>query len=78
MVGLRPRAGNRVEVNPLLPAGTWDWFCLEDVRYHAQLLTVVWDRDGRRFGRGAGLRLYAVGRQIAHATGPRRITGKPS
>jgi len=29
VIGLRPRADDRVEVWPLLPEGTWDWFCLD-------------------------------------------------
>jgi len=65
-----------VEVNPLLPASTWDWFCLDGVPYHGHLLTILWDRDGRRFGRGAGLRLLADGRLIARAAKLQRITGK--
>ncbi len=46
-------------VHPLLPAGTWDWFCLDDVRYHGRTLTILWDRDGRRYGRRAGLSGWA-------------------
>ncbi len=76
LAGLRPRADNSVEVNPLLPASTWDWFCLDGVPYHGHLLTILWDRDGRRFGRGAGLRLLADGRLIARAAKLQRITGK--
>lgn len=76
LAGLRPAEGNRVEVNPLLPEGAWDWFCLEGVPYHGRLLTIVWDRDGRRFGRGAGLRVYANGRLIARAGRLQRVTGQ--
>jgi hypothetical protein len=76
LVGLRPRADDTVEVNPLLPAGMWDWFCLDGVPYHGRSLAILWDRDGRRFRRGAGLRLFADGRLIARAAGLRRITGR--
>src|SRR5262249_21138967 len=55
LVGLRPRADDVVEVNPLLPPGKWDWFCLDRIPYHGHDLTIVWDKDGRRFNRGAGL-----------------------
>jgi hypothetical protein len=38
VVGLVPRPDDVVEVNPLLPADTWDWFCLDDVQYHGHTL----------------------------------------
>src|SRR5262249_3890993 len=49
LVGLRPRADATVEVNPLLPTGTWDWFCLDRVPYHGRTLSVLWDRTGQRY-----------------------------
>jgi hypothetical protein len=57
LVGLRPRADEMVEVNPLLPADAWDWFCLEGVPYHGRKLSIIYDRDGSRYGRGSGLRI---------------------
>ena len=69
LVGLRPRADNTLEINPLIPAGSSptnsiDYFCLENVPYHGQLVTVVYDRDGRRYKKGAGLSAYVNGRQV--------------
>lgn len=66
LVGLRPRADDSVEVNPLA-APDWPYFALDDVRYHGQRLTVLWDRDGTRYGRGAGLTILADGKRIATA-----------
>ncbi|HEU0038946.1 MAG TPA: glycosyl hydrolase family 65 protein, partial [Verrucomicrobiae bacterium] len=76
VVGLRPRADDTVEVFPLLPDGTWDWFCLDGVRYHGHMVTVIWDKDGTRYQRGMGLRVLANGKQIAQAVKLERITGK--
>jgi hypothetical protein len=67
VVGLGPRADNVVEVHPLLPNGTWDWFCLDGVVYHGHMLTIVWDRDGTRYDRGKGLRVFADGVEIAQS-----------
>jgi hypothetical protein len=75
LVGLRPRADNRVDVNPLLPEALWDWFCLDGVPYHGRTLTILWDRDGRKFGKGKGLRVFADGKQIAHASTLRKVSG---
>jgi hypothetical protein len=76
IVGLCPRADDIVEVHPLLPAGTWDWFCLDRVRYHGCLLTIIWDRDGTHYGRGAGLQVLVEGKTIARAGRLEPITGK--
>lgn len=75
MVGLRPRADNVVEVAPLLPAGAMGWFALENVRYHGRDLTILWDQDGKRYGRGAGLQAIVDGKIIAKSAKLERITG---
>ena len=76
IIGLIPRADDTVEISPLLPANTWDWFCLDGVKYHGHMLTVIWDKDGTRYGRGAGLRVLADGKQIAHAATLERVISK--
>ena len=53
LVGLRPRADDVVEVNPLLPPDTWDWFCLDNVLYHGQTLTIL-GQDRRKIRQGQG------------------------
>ncbi len=75
LVGLRPRSDDTVEVHPLVPPGTWDWFCLDNVLYHDRLLTILWDRTGDKYGRGQGLRVFADGRQIAQSDSLGRVTG---
>jgi hypothetical protein len=65
LIGLRPREDNKVELNPLLPAGKWNWFALDGLPYHGHLLAVVYDRTGKKYGRGRGLMLYVDGKKIA-------------
>jgi hypothetical protein len=67
LVGLVPREDGRVEVDPLLPADTWKWFCLDGVRYRGRDVTVIWDEDGSRYGKGVGLAVLADGERVAHA-----------
>jgi hypothetical protein len=76
VVGLRPRADNTVEIWPLLPGGTWDWFCLDGVKYHGHTLTIIWDKDGTRYHRDHGLVVLADGKQIAKADRLEHVTGK--
>lgn len=78
LAGLRPRADATVVVNPLVPDGAWDWFGLDGVPYHGVLLTVLWDRTGRKFGKGKGLSVCSNGRQIAHRDTLGRVTGRLS
>ncbi len=76
VVGLRPQVDDRVVVQPLLPEGTWDWFCLDGVKYHGRLLTVIWDKDGKHYGRGPGLMVLADGKEIAHSDKLESVNGK--
>jgi hypothetical protein len=68
LAGLRPRPDNILEVNPLIPssnaAGAIGYLCLENVSYHGHLVTILYDRDGRHYGRGAGLTVYVDGERV--------------
>ena len=76
LVGLRPRADDTVEVNPLIPEGAWDYFCLDRIRYHGRDLTILYDKTGGRYGRGKGLQVLANGRRIAGSESLQRVTGQ--
>jgi len=73
LVGLRPREDDVLEVNPLIP-DSWDYMALEDIPYRGHRVAVIWDRDGSRYGAGAGLRLFVDGRAIASSDGIGRLT----
>ncbi len=66
LVGLVPRDDDTLEVKPLAPAA-WDYFAVDNVPYKGQLVCVLWDRDGTRYKKGKGLRLFADGKEIASA-----------
>ena len=76
VVGLRPRADDTVEISPLLPAGIWNWFCLDGVMYHGHTLTILWDKDGTRYHRGQGLMVLADRKEIARGNDLSPVTGK--
>jgi predicted GH43/DUF377 family glycosyl hydrolase len=69
LVGLRPREDQWVELNPLVPEGALEYFALDGVRYHGCDLSIVYDRAGQRYGKGAGLHLFANGTEIGSAPG---------
>jgi hypothetical protein len=74
LVGLRPRADDVLEVNPLVPEGLWDYFCLDQVHYHGRAVTILFDKTGERYGRGKGLQVLVNGRRIAGSESLQRVT----
>jgi len=67
LVGLRPRVDNVIEVNPLLPEGNWDYFCLDNLLYHGRNITILWDKTGRKYQMGQGLSIFVDGKKIANS-----------
>ena len=75
LVGLRPRSDQIVEVNPMVPAD-WESFCLDRVPYHGRILTILWDKAGKRYGQGKGLRVFANGKLISSSPQLGRLTAR--
>ncbi|MBN2165149.1 MAG: hypothetical protein JW717_02620 [Marinilabiliaceae bacterium] len=73
LVGLRPRADEVIEINPLIPDGKWDYFCLDNVLYHGKIVSIVWDKDGSIYKKGKGLSLFINGKKVAHSDNLERI-----
>jgi hypothetical protein len=76
LIGLKPAAGNVLEINPLIPEGQWDWFCLDRVAYHGHNLTILWDKNGSKYHRGEGFFVYEDGKVIYHSRELKRADTK--
>jgi hypothetical protein len=77
VAGLRPRADDVLEVNPLFPASGADtirWFRADRIPYHGHEVSVTWDADGSHYRHGAGLRVSIDGREVATRAKLGRIT----
>ena len=61
LIGIRPQEGNILTINPLLPDGEWDYFCLENVLYHGKKITVLYDKEGTKYHKGKGLMVFVDG-----------------
>jgi hypothetical protein len=48
----------------LIPKNKWNWFCLDKVLYHGKMLTILWDKDGSKYKKGAGLKIYSDDKEI--------------
>jgi len=78
LVGLRPRADDVLEVNPLAPNDPADpnflkFFSLRDAPYHGHRIGIAWDADGSRYGR-QGLVVTVDGRQVAASPTLTKVT----
>jgi len=62
--GLQPRHDNILDVSPVLPQNAWDYFCLDGVPYHGHRVTLLWDRDGSRYGKGTGFCVWCDGEYL--------------
>ena len=71
LVGIRPRADDFLEINPLLPSSNdsqaLSWFRAEAIPYHGSDIAIQWDVDGTYFGQGVGLRVERDGHLIAES-----------
>ena len=69
LCGFCPQRDGSLTPKPLAPA-EWDWWCLDGVRYHGRDVTILFDRDGKRYGKGAGLVVLKDGAPVAVAADP--------
>ncbi len=75
LCGLRPRADDILEVNPLIP-GSQKYFCLENVPYHGHAVTILWDSDGDHYKKGKGLSVFVDGRRAVQNMPLERVEAK--
>lgn len=66
LIGVRPSLENGLTLFPLTER-TIPYFCLDRLPYHGKNLTIFWDADGTRYGKGAGLHVLADGKEIYRA-----------
>ena len=74
--GLRPQADGSIVVNPLIPDGQWDYFCLDGVVCRGHALTIIWDKDGQHYHQGTGLTLMVDGKMVANRKDLGKLTYK--
>ena len=69
LVGIQPRDDDTLQLTPLLPLANGsrthlNYFALQSVRYHDRDLTIRYDADGSRYGKGRGLTVECDGQTI--------------
>ena len=61
LFGVQPKPGS-VEIRPLLSGTEWSYACLDGISCCNRQLTIMYDRDGTRYGRGAGFHVFVDGK----------------
>ncbi|MCL3780100.1 hypothetical protein EMN47_06820 [Prolixibacteraceae bacterium JC049] len=61
MIGIKPSFDNTLGIDPVIPNKFWKWFCLDRVKYHGKFITVIWDEDGAKYGKGSGFSVFVDG-----------------
>jgi hypothetical protein len=62
LCGIRPSAGDTLTIHPLVDESI-DYFFLDGVKYHGHAISVVYDRDGKRYHMGKGLSVFVDGKK---------------
>jgi hypothetical protein len=71
LIGIRPRADEVLEVNPLLPTETPSgtqpirYFAVQGVLYHGHEVSAIYDADGSRYKIGRGLTVFVDGKRVS-------------
>ncbi|MBS9462894.1 family 43 glycosylhydrolase [Flagellimonas sp. 389] len=64
LVGLRPRADEILEVNPLVPEDKWDYFRMDNILYQGRNVAIVYDKTGEKYNLGKGLMVFVDGKKL--------------
>ncbi|WP_433532247.1 discoidin domain-containing protein [Micromonospora sp. CA-263727] len=76
MAGIQPRSDDKIELWPIKFG--YDHFMANNLRYHGQDVTIVWDPDGSKYGLGAGYSLFLNGEKKVSTDQLGKLTYDPN
>jgi hypothetical protein len=65
LVGLRSDTNGKLAINPLIPPTTLPWWAADGIKMRGKIVSVMFDMDGTRYGRGKGLKVWLDGELAA-------------
>lgn len=70
LLGFIPRSSNSFEIRPLFQRDkedvlVWNYFCFHNIKYRGHLVTIMYDKDGSKYGHLQGFQVY-VDRNIVY------------
>ncbi|MEV6866886.1 discoidin domain-containing protein [Streptosporangium subroseum] len=75
MAGIQPRSDDKIELWPIKFG--YEHFMVNNLRYHGEDLTIVWDPDGTEYSLGAGYSLFLNGERKVGTDRLGKITYDP-
>lgn len=69
LVGLRVRTDEVLQIRPLFEETDMAYLCADGILYHGHSISLLWDKDGSRYGKGKGLKVYCDGKCICSQDG---------
>ncbi|MDB4679216.1 discoidin domain-containing protein [Rhodopirellula sp.] len=66
LVGLIPRDDSSLQIHPLA-SSSWDYFAIDALPYRGHLLSITWDKSGKRYGRGVGFHVDVDKKRVLSA-----------
>ncbi|KAI1631513.1 Six-hairpin glycosidase-like protein [Biscogniauxia mediterranea] len=76
LLGILPQFDDALHISPIIPQD-WTYFALENLPYHGHLVTVLYDKDGERYGVGKGLTVFVNGNKVHNGVGQAAIVRVP-
>ena len=73
LMGVRPQEDGSIIINPLVPNGCWDYFCLDNVYCQGKAITIIFDKKGKKYGRGKGFMVYVDDKCLSHTTTVQKV-----
>ncbi|MFD2584999.1 glycosyl hydrolase family 65 protein [Pedobacter vanadiisoli] len=70
LVGIRVGKNNELIVNPLVPLSEWDYYCLDNLLYKGKIITIYYDRTGKRYNKRKGYNILVNGNSVFTSTKP--------
>jgi len=66
LMGVQPQFDGSIIIEPLLPEGIWDYFCLSGLKCAGKELTLIYDKTGDKYKAGKGFTIFADGKIASH------------
>ena len=63
IAGIMPNGTTEITIDPLAP-DSWKFFAVDGVRVLDKQLSVIWDKDGSRYGKGKGFAVFVNGKEV--------------
>ena len=72
LMGMEPMESDSLTIDPLIPSD-WAFACLDDVIYHGNKVTIIWDKTGKKYNKGKGLLVWINGELKASSTSIKKL-----